>query len=44
MEWLLFQNGQELINTQFTVVGSVITIDANTHYDGSNYVIFFVVI
>lgn len=41
---LVFQNGQELISTQFTVAGSVITIDANTHYDGSNYVIFFIIV
>jgi hypothetical protein len=41
---LLFQNGQELISTQFSVAGSVITIDANTHYDGSNYVVFFIII
>jgi len=41
---LVFQNGQELINTQFSVAGSVITIDSSTHYDGSNYVIFFIII
>jgi len=41
---LLFQNGQELISTQFSVAGSVITIDANTHFDGSNYVVFFIII
>ena len=41
---LIFQNGQELLTTQFSITGSVITIDANTHYDGSNYVIFFIII
>ncbi len=41
---LVFQNGQELISTQFSVAGSVITIDSSTHFDGSNYVIFFIII
>ncbi len=41
---LIFQNGQELISSQFSVAGSVITIDSSTHYDGSNYVIFFIIV
>ena len=35
---LVFQNGQKLLPTvQYTISGSTITIDANTHYNGSNY-------
>jgi hypothetical protein len=41
---LIFQNGQDLINSQFSVAGSVITIDSTTHFDGSNYVVFFIII
>lgn len=41
---LIFQNGQELISSQFSIAGSVITIDSSTHYDGSNYVIFFIIV
>jgi hypothetical protein len=41
---LIFQNGQELISSQFSVTGSVITIDSSTHFDGSNYVVFFIII
>ena len=41
---LIFQNGQELISSQFSVAGSVVTVDSSTHYDGSNYVIFFIIV
>ncbi len=35
---LVFQNGQKLLpSVQYTISGSKITIDSNTHYDGSNY-------
>jgi hypothetical protein len=41
---LLFQNGQLLIDTQYSISGSSVTIDSSTHYDGANYVIFFIII
>jgi hypothetical protein len=41
---LIFQNGQLLIDSQYSISGSVVTIDASTHYDGANYVIFFIII
>lgn len=35
---LVFQNGQKLLpSVQYTISGSKVTIDSNTHYDGSNY-------
>ena len=34
----VYQNGQKLIQTiNYTIGGSTITIDINTHFDGSNY-------
>lgn len=41
---LVFQNGQLLVDSQYTISGSNITINSNTHYDGSNYVVFFIII
>jgi hypothetical protein len=41
---LLFQNGQLMVDSQYSITGSVVTIDSNTHYDGANYVIFFIII
>jgi hypothetical protein len=41
---LLFQNGQLLIDSQYSISGSIVTIDSSTHYDGANYVIFFIII
>jgi hypothetical protein len=41
---LVFQNGQLLVDSQYSVAGSNITIDSVTHYDGSNYIIFFIII
>jgi hypothetical protein len=41
---LVFQNGQLLVDSQYSISGSNITIDSVTHYDGSNYVIFFIII
>jgi uncharacterized membrane protein YgcG len=40
----VYQNGQKLLQSQWEVSGSVITIDATTHYDGSNYEVEFLVI
>ena len=37
----VYQNGQKLIDSQYTITApATITIDANTHYDGSNYIVF----
>lgn len=37
----VYQNGQKLIDSQYTVTQpNTITIDSATHYDGSNYIIF----
>jgi len=41
---LVFQNGQLLVESQFTIAGSIITIDSDTHYNGANYVVFFIII
>lgn len=41
---LVFQNGQEMVASQFTVSGSNITIDVNSHYNGANYTVFFIMI
>jgi hypothetical protein len=40
----VYQNGQKLLQSQWEVSASVITIDATTHYDGSNYEVEFLVI
>ncbi len=37
----VYQNGQKLIDSQFSITApATITIDTNTHYDGSNYIVF----
>jgi len=37
----VYQNGQKLIDSQYSItLPSTITIDSNTHYDGSNYIVF----
>jgi hypothetical protein len=37
----VYQNGQKLIESQYVITApDTITIDSNTHYDGSNYIIF----
>jgi hypothetical protein len=37
----VYQNGQKLIESQYTItLPATITIDSNTHYDGSNYIVF----
>jgi hypothetical protein len=37
----VYQNGQKLIESQYVInAPDTITIDSNTHYDGSNYIIF----
>lgn len=33
----VYANGQKLLESQYTIVGNVVTIDANTHYDGATY-------
>ena len=37
----VYQNGQKLIDNQYTItLPATITIDSNSHYDGSNYIVF----
>lgn len=37
----VYQNGQKLLDSQYTITApATITIDSNTHYDGSNYIVF----
>ena len=37
----VYQNGQKLIDSQYSITApATITIDANTHFDGSNYIVF----
>jgi hypothetical protein len=37
----VYQNGQKLIESQYVITApATITIDINTHYDGSNYIVF----
>jgi len=37
----VYQNGQKLIASQYVITApATITIDSNTHYDGSNYIVF----
>jgi hypothetical protein len=37
----VYQNGQKLIDSQYVITApATITIDINTHYDGSNYIVF----
>jgi len=41
----VYQNGQKLIDSQYNITQpNTITIDSNTHYDGSNYIIFAIII
>ena len=41
----VYQNGQKLIASQYTITQpNTITIDSNAHYDGSNYIIFAIII
>ena len=41
----VYQNGQKLIESQFTITQpDTVTIDSNTHYDGANYIIFAIII
>lgn len=37
----VYQNGQKLIDSQYTITApATITINASTHFEGSNYIIF----
>ena len=37
----VYQNGQKLIDSQYTItLPATITIDSNSYYDGSNYIVF----
>jgi len=37
----VYQNGQKLIDSQYSItLPATITIDSNSHYDGSNYIVF----
>ena len=37
----VYQNGQKLIDSQYSITApATITIDANTYYDVSNYIVF----
>lgn len=37
----VYQNGQKLIDSQYSITApATITIDASTHYEGSNYIVF----
>jgi hypothetical protein len=37
----VYQNGQKLIESQYVITApATITIDSNSHYDGSNYIVF----
>ena len=40
----VYQNGQKLLQSQWNASGSTITIDTNTHYDGANYEVEFIII
>lgn len=40
----VFQNGQRLDPDQYTISGSDITIGADTHYSGANYMVEFTII
>jgi hypothetical protein len=41
----VYQNGQKLIESQFTITQpDTVTIDSDTHYDGANYIIFAIII
>jgi hypothetical protein len=37
----VYQNGQKLIESQYVITApATITIDSNSYYDGSNYIVF----
>ena len=37
----VYQNGQKLVDSQYSItLPATITIDSNTHYDSSNYIVF----
>ena len=37
----VYQNGQKLVDSQYSItLPATITIDSNSHYDGSNYIVF----
>jgi len=37
----VYQNGQKLVDSQYTItLPATITIDSNSHYNGSNYIVF----
>jgi hypothetical protein len=40
----VYQNGQKLLQSQWSVSGSNITIDSTTHYDTANYEVEFLII
>lgn len=41
----VYQNGQKLVDSQYSItLPDTITIDSNTHYDGSNYIVFAIII
>jgi hypothetical protein len=40
----VFQNGQKLLPVQYDIVSSTITIDADTHFVGANYEVYFTII
>jgi hypothetical protein len=40
----VYQNGQKLYTNQYTIVSSAVTIIDTTHFDGSNYQIFAILI
>ena len=41
----VYQNGQKLVDSQYSItLPATITIDSNTHYDGSNYIVFAIII
>ena len=41
----VYQNGQLLIKSQYVVtLPNTITIDSNTHYNGSNYIVTFIIL
>jgi hypothetical protein len=41
---MVFMNGQKLWPSQYVISGSDITIDADTHYSGTNYEVLFTII
>ncbi len=38
----VYQNGQKLLTSQYSITGSVITIDGDTHISGANYQVDFI--